>query len=111
MFYDNPCYVNNYRREALHTWKKRNGSKATYTKLIKIFEEAGFRNYADEVKRIAHISNSDDSSGSGEEYLQGEQPQVYPEYKQHALPQVPQARSESTEVYVMVEEESLPKGM
>ena len=104
--------INNYRRAALHIWKERNGSKATYTKLIKIFEQAGYKSYADEVRRIAHISNSDtdDSSGSGEEeYPQIEQPQTYPDYKQHALFQIPQPTTspKSTEVYVMVEEENV----
>ena len=83
--------------------------------MIKIFEQAGYKIYADEVRKIAHISNSDtdDSSGSGEEHLQIEQPPAYPDYKLHALPQVPQpmTSTESTEVYVMVKEENLPKGM
>ena len=64
------------------------------------------------MRRIAHISDSeaDDSSGCEEEHPQLEQPQTYPEYKSHALPQVPQATSESTEVYVIVEEENLSDG-
>ena len=94
----------------MYTWKTRNGSKATYAKLIKIFEQAGYTSYADEVRRIAHISHSDtsDSSGSGEE----EQPQTYPDCKAHVLPQVPQpvTSTESTEAYVMIEEGNLPKG-
>ena len=114
IFYDNPCHLNNYRREALYTWKSRNGSKATYAKLIKVFEQAGYKNYADKVRKIVHISNSDtdDSSGSGEEHPQIEQPPAYPDYKPHALPQVPQpmTSTESTEVYVMVQENNQPKG-
>ena len=99
----------------MYTWKTRNGSKATYAKLIKIFEQAGYKSYADEVRKIAHISNSDtdDSNGSGEEHPRIEQPPAYPDYKPHALPQVPQpmTSTESTEVYVMVKEENLPKGI
>jgi hypothetical protein len=94
----------------LYTWKTRNGSKATYAKLIKIFEKAGYKTYADKVRRIAHISNSDtdDSNGSGEE--DHPQSQTYPDYKPYALPQVPQPMtSESTEVYVMVEKENVSK--
>ena len=102
-------HTNNYRREALYIWKTRTGSKATYAKLIKIFEQAGYKSYADEVRRIAHINNSDidDSSGSGEERRQIEQPPTYPDYKPHALPEVPQpmTSSDSAEIYVMVEEE------
>jgi hypothetical protein len=97
----------------LYTWKTRNGSKATYAKLIKIFEQAGHKSYADEVRRIAHISNSDTSDSSGseeEEYHQIEQPQTYPDFKPHALPQPTSSDSESTEVYVMVDEENLPNG-
>ena len=99
----------------MYTWKKRNGSKATYAKMIKIFEQAGYKIYADEVRKIAHISNSDtsdDSSGNGEEHPQIEQPHTYPDYKPHVLPQVPQpmTSTESTEVYVMVKEENLPEG-
>ena len=101
--------------KALYTWKTRNGSKATNAKLIKIFEQAGYESYADEVRRIAHInkSDTDDSSGSGEEHPQIEQPPAYPDYKPHALPHIPQpmTSTESTEVYVMVKEENLPKGI
>ena len=38
------------RREALHIWKRRLGSSGTYNKLIKIFESAGYRSYADSVR-------------------------------------------------------------
>ena len=64
------------------------------------------------MSRIAHISDSeaDDSSESGEEHPQAEQPQTYPENKPQVLPQFPPATSESTEVYVMVEEENLSEG-
>ena len=101
-----------YRREALYTWKTRNGSKATYRKLIKIFERAGYKSYADEVKRIIHLNDSetDDSSGSGGEQSQVDQPQTYPEYKPQALSQLPPATSESTEVFVVVDEENIPEG-
>ena len=99
----------------MYTWKKRNGSKATYAKLIKIFEQSDCKSYADKFERIASISNydTDDFSASEEEHPQIKQPQTYPDYKPHALPQVPQATSESTEVYVMVDhdEENLPEGM
>ena len=103
-----PC-----RREALYTWKKRNGSNATYSKLIKIFEQAGCKICADEVRRIAKLSDSeidDSSSGSGEEYSQVEQPQTYPEYKRQALSRLPPAAPKSAEVYVMIEEENYQEG-
>ena len=99
-----------YRREALFTWKQRNGSKATYSELIGIFDRAGCKNYADEVRRIAELSDSeaDDSSGSGEE-----QPKTYPTlHKARAFchDQPPPATPKSTEVYVIVEEKNLPEG-
>ena len=47
-------------------WKQRNGSKATYNKLISIFESTGYQNYADDVKIIAHVNTekADVSGGS-----------------------------------------------
>ena len=97
----------------MYIWKKRNGSSATYSKLIKIFERADCKNYADEVRRIAQVSDSeidDSSSGSGEEQSQ---PQTYPASKPQSLSQVPPAihKPNSTEVYVMVEEENFPEGI
>ena len=77
-----------YRREALYIWKQRNGSRATYNRLINIFEQAGYRSYADEVRRIVHNNDSeiDDSSSSEEEI---EQPQMYPIQRTQALSQLP----------------------
>ena len=105
-------YLHNYRREALYIWKKRNGSSATYSKSIKIFEQADCKKYADEVRRIVQLSDSktdDSSSGSGEEQSQ---PQTYPASKPQLLSQVPSAMHKpgSTEVYVMVKEQNLPEG-
>ena len=89
----------------MHIWKQRNGSKATYSKLIEIFKRAGYRNYADELRTLAQFSDSegDNSSSSGEEHSQMEQPQTYPTPKPHALSLVPPATAESTEVYVVME--------
>ena len=96
----------------MHTWKKRNGSNATYSKLIKIFEQADNKNYADEVRKISEVSESEeDSSCSGEEHSQMDQPQTYPTQKSQALSQVPPATAESTEVYVVMEgKENLKEG-
>ena len=95
------------RREALHTWIQRNGSKATYSRLINVFEQAGYRIYADLVRRIVDLSDKD-SSGSGEEQCQ---PNTYPQYKeQQALSQFPQALPESTETYMVIEQENLLAG-
>ena len=102
-----------FRREALHTWKKRNGSNATYSKLIKIFEQAGSKKYADKVRKISELSESEeDSSSSGEEHSQMDQPQTYPTQKPQTLSQVPPATAvESTKVYVVMEgKENLKEG-
>ena len=41
-----------YRREALHLWKQKLGSRATYTNLIGVFERAGRKDYADLVRQM-----------------------------------------------------------
>ena len=92
-----------HRREALRIWKQRNGSDATYSELIKVFEQAGNKNHADEVRRICD-SEADDSRGSAK------QPQSYPKSKQEALSQLPPATAESNVVYVMMDKENLPEG-
>lgn len=72
-------------------WKQKYGSKATYRELIKIFEQAGYRNNADAVRWIAQPdSDTDDSSSSGEEI---EQPQTYPIQKPQASSQLTPATS------------------
>ena len=98
-----------YRREALHYWKQRNGTKATYRRLIRVFEQAGYQGYADEVRRIAQLSDSetDDSSGSGEEQSQPEQPTYPPTKNLEALPQVLPNIPNATETYVTITDESL----
>ena len=41
-----------YRREALEIWKQKHGSAATYNNLIKVFEQAGSKHYAEIVKDL-----------------------------------------------------------
>ena len=57
-------------------------------------------------------SDTDDSSVSGEEHSQMEQPQTYPTQKPQTLSQVPPATAvESTKVYVVMEgKENLKEG-
>jgi hypothetical protein len=72
---------------------------------MKVFERIGCRGYADEVRRIAQLSDSevDDSSGSEEEV---KQPQTYPSYAPVPLPvSVPPATSKSAEIYYVVKDE------
>ena len=79
---------------------------------MKIFERNGCRGYADEVGRIAQLSDSegDDSSGSEEEMRQ---PQTYPPYTLPPVSQLPPTASKSAEIiicYVVTDEEDLPEG-
>ena len=98
----------------MQSWKQRTGSKATYNKLIKIFERAGYQNGADRVRRIAQLSDSesDDSSSSGEEQSRVEQTPAYPACQQQVLTHHTPAKPKSTETYciVIVDEDNLPKG-
>ena len=79
--------------------------------MIEIFERAGYRSYAEEMKKIAQLEGND-SDDSGKEHSQMEQPQTYPTQKAQALSQVPPATAESTEeVYVVMEgKENLKEG-
>ena len=93
----------------MYTWKQRNGSKATYGELIEIFERAGYRSCADELKNIAELTESEgeDSSSncSGEE-----QPKTYPTLHKSQAFSYDQLSPKSAEVFMMVEKEILPKG-
>ena len=98
----------------MYIWKQRNGFKATYSKLMKMFERIGCRGYADEVGRIARLSASDsevdDSSGSEEEV---KQPQTYPSYTPLPVSQLPPAACKLADLetyYVVKDEEDLPEG-
>ncbi|MCG8622726.1 MAG: death domain-containing protein, partial [Proteobacteria bacterium] len=95
------------RREALHIWRRKNGSGATYSKLIEAFERAKCKKYADEVRMIVQPSNSK-TVPSSEEHSQ---PQVYPVSDEpQLLSQVPPAMHKPTVVYKK-REGTLPEGM
>ena len=87
--------------------------------MIKIFERAGYKSYADEVKRIVLNQLSDnetgDSSSSEEEHPKLKQPEAYPIQTPQVLSQLPPgtATPKSTEVYryVVTEEENLREGI
>ena len=44
-----------YRRAALIHWKQTKGHDATYNNLIRVFEVAGYRDYADAVRNIVTV--------------------------------------------------------
>ena len=78
--------------------------------MIEIFERAGYRSYAEEMKKIAQLEGND-SDVSGKEHSQMEQPQTYPTLKPQPLSQVPPATAKSTEVYAVMEgKENLKEG-
>ena len=94
----------------MYVWKQRNGSKATYSRLVKMFEQIGYRGYVDEVRRIAQLSNSegDDSSCNEEEM---KQPQTYPSYTPLPVSQLPPVAPKSAEIhYVVKDGEDLSQG-
>lgn len=62
-------------------WKQRNGFKATYTRLINIFERAGYKSYADNIRRIVCVSDNEmDNSSSVIELPTITQPLTYSIY-------------------------------
>ena len=72
---------------------------------MEIFERAGYRSYADDVRRIAELSDSeaDDSSGSREG-----QPRTYPTLpKAEAFSCDQHPPEKYPEVYMMVEKRNL----
>ena len=100
----------------MQKWKQKNGSEATCSKLIKTFERAGYKSYADEVRKITQASDSetDDFSGSEEEQSQIEQPQTYPPCQPQSVSHLSPVTPKSTETcayYIIIDEENLPKGI
>ena len=74
-----------YRREALEKWKQKFGSDATYNNLIKVFEQAGYKNYAEIVKDLVMKNVQTDTAID----------QTPPPLSEQLLPQLPVFPSES----------------
>ena len=99
-------------------WKQKLGSSATYNKLIRVFEHAGYKNYADNVRKIVTVyrnSETDDSSTSSEESFPLPQPQTYPLLKSLNPPSPTDTElpSHEPETYLLIDPavaESLPEG-
>ena len=69
-----------FRREALILWKQKLGSSATYNELIRAFERAGYKEYADNVRKVVQPQDYDDemdSSSSDEDCFSSSQPPTY----------------------------------
>ena len=100
------------RRAALTLWKKKFGSSATYRALIAAFEHAGYRQYADEVKKLViqpQDSDTDDSS-CDEDPFPLPQPQTYPNRKSPSPFKLPSPKPLPCESYLVVDPENLPEG-
>jgi hypothetical protein len=107
--YIHQLFINKYyRSEALLIWKRKNGSNATYSKLIGIFEQAECKTCADAVLRIVQPCNNKTNDLS-EEYSQ---PQTYPVSEPQSLSQVPPAMhsDKSTEVHYVMRKGTPPEG-
>jgi hypothetical protein len=72
-----PLY--SFRREALYIWKRKLGSEATYQRLINIFEQADFQNYAEIIRNIACEDESEEDDSNSSDYDEPiPQPETYP---------------------------------
>ena len=99
----------NHRRGALQTWKQKYGDAATFSKLIIAFKQAGYQEYADNVKKIGLQKSKHDFSGNRVEKLQ--QPPTYPKQETQSVSQHPPVTSKASEtVNVMIVKESLTTG-
>ena len=73
-----------FRREALKLWKQKLGSDATYNKLIRVFEHAGYKRYAENIGRIMQCQENCKEicdSNSDEDCFPPPQPQTYPNHE------------------------------
>ena len=103
-----------FRREALKLWKQQLGSDATYNKLIRVFERAGYKEYADYVRKVfRHRDHSDsdtDDSSSSEDSYPLPQPQTYPNLKPPSPSEFPSSKPLPHEFYSFILSENLPEG-
>ena len=79
-----------YRREALQKWKEKQGSEATYKKLIKIFKEAGYGLYADFVRNLVSMCSDQTHKSSDSEDHQTSLPPPSPP-RSPQLPEFPES--------------------
>lgn len=101
--------LNLFRKEALLIWKQRLGSSATYNELIGVFKRAGYKHYAEKVRKLVHDSNTDDSSSS-EESFPLPQPPTYPPLNSPSLNEVLSPNSELCLLIDPASAELFPEG-
>ena len=68
-------------------WKKQLGIEATYRKLMDVFKFAGYKNYADIVKSVASVGDSDTDESSYSDDSDRDYP--LPQPPTYYLPQEP----------------------
>ena len=70
----------------MQKWKEKQGSEATYKKLIKIFEHAGYKLYADVVKSLVSMCSdqADKPNDSADQQI------CLPPFSQPPSPQLPE---------------------
>lgn len=71
-------------------WKRKNGYRATYRELIKVFERAGYNDLPHKVRKIAQqqdvcSDNETDDSSSSEDSYSSSQPETYPNRKRSTI--------------------------
>ena len=104
------CF-NCFRREALKLWKQKFGSNATYRTLIRAFERAGYKQYADQVKQVIQPQDSDtDDSSCDEDSFPLPQPHTYPNLESLSPIECPSLKPLPCESYSFIDPESLPEG-
>ena len=93
----------------LYLWKQRLGSEATYQKLINIFEQADFQNYAEIVRNIICEDESEVENSDYDEPIP--QPETYPNVQSNPQPPPTLSRHiSSCDEYILISASDLPKG-
>lgn len=106
-------YLTVFRREALSLWKQKLGPNATYRALIRAFECAVYRQYADEVRKLViqpQDGDTHDSSYDGDPFPLP-QPQTYLNLKSPSPVEFPPPKPLPCESYLFVDPENLPEGI
>ena len=102
------------RRAALLKWKIKLGKDATYSNLISIFEAAGYKTYAENIKRM--VGGEDDTGDSSDdEKFPQPQPPTYPDQFDHlsSKSSLPEPPSMLCEPFCLIDSDTaskLPEG-
>ena len=113
---DNYNALHIIRRKALQKWKEKLGKSATYNKLISVFEAAGRKGYADNIKIM--FGGDDDTNDSSDDESFPPQPPPYPDQLDQLLSEAyyassPEPSSSSIVMYNAIDSDTakmLPEG-